>query len=88
MVELHTGRYADSEGSIADKEFDRICNATAYAQKLGLIVHSGHGLNYKNTRRIAQIPGMGDLNIGHSIISYAVLVGLERAIQEMKAIVS
>lgn len=88
MVELHTGRYADLEGEAADKEFERICKATLHAQKFGLIVHAGHGLNYKNARRIAKIQGMGDLNIGHSIISYAVLVGLERAVQEMKEIVS
>ncbi len=88
MVELHTGRYADLEGDLADKEFDQICKATLLAQKFGLIVHTGHGLNYKNAKRIAKIQGMGDLNIGHSIISYAVLVGLERAVQEMKEIVS
>lgn len=88
MVELHTGRYADLEGEAVDKEFHRICQATIQAQKFGLIVHAGHGLNYRNAKRIAKIQGMGDLNIGHSIISYAVLVGLERAVQEMKEIVS
>ena len=88
MVELHTGRYANLEGDSADKEFERVSKATAIAQKLGIVVHAGHGLNYKNARRIAKIQGMGDLNIGHSIISYAVLVGLERAVQEMKEIVS
>jgi pyridoxine 5-phosphate synthase len=88
MVELHTGRYADLDGEAADKEFERICKATFHAQKYGLIVHAGHGLNYKNAKRIAKIQGMGDLNIGHSIISYALLVGLERAVQKMKEIVS
>jgi pyridoxine 5-phosphate synthase len=88
MVELHTGRYANYEGNLADKEFEKICEATLCAQNLGLIVHSGHGLNYKNAKRIANIQGMCDLNIGHSIVSLAVLVGLERAVQEMKKIIS
>ncbi|KAB8040879.1 pyridoxine 5'-phosphate synthase [Silvanigrella paludirubra] len=88
MVELHTGRYAEQDGNLADEEFERICKATKQAHKFDLIVHSGHGLHYRNAKRIAKIEGMCDLNIGHSIISYAVLVGLERAVQEMKAIVS
>ncbi|KAB8033677.1 pyridoxine 5'-phosphate synthase [Fluviispira multicolorata] len=88
MVELHTGKYSELSGVEADKEFERIYQATLYAQNLGLIVHSGHGLNYKNAQRIAKIPGMRDLNIGHSIISYAVLVGLEKAVKEMKILIS
>lgn len=88
MVELHTGHYSELEGELADKEFDKICKATICAQNYGLIVHAGHGLNYNNARRIAKINGMQDLNIGHSIISYALLVGLERAVQKMKEIVS
>ncbi|BBH53023.1 pyridoxine 5'-phosphate synthase [Fluviispira sanaruensis] len=88
MVELHTGKYSELTGELADKEYECILQASIYAQNLGLIVHSGHGLNYKNAQRIAKIPGMKDLNIGHSIISYAVLVGLERAVREMKTLIS
>lgn len=87
MIEIHTGKYAESEGIDADQEFKRIKEACAIAEKLHLIVHAGHGLHYTNTKRIAQIPNMHDLNIGHSIISRAVLVGLERAVKEMKDII-
>jgi len=88
MVELHTGRYAEQDGILADEEFKRICDATRLAQKYNLIVHAGHGLHYRNAKRIAKIEGMCDLNIGHSIISYAVLVGLNHAVKEMKTIVT
>ncbi|WP_186644063.1 pyridoxine 5'-phosphate synthase [Fluviispira vulneris] len=88
MVELHTGKYSELIGEFADREYECILQASIYAQNLGLIVHSGHGLNYRNAQRIAKIPGMRDLNIGHSIISYAVLVGLERAVREMKTLIS
>ena len=85
MIELHTGRYADADTPDAEAhELVRIKTATESAQKKGLVVHAGHGLNYRNTRPVAQIPGMRDLNIGHSIIARAVLVGLERAVKEMK----
>ena len=57
------------------------------AVELGLRLHAGHGLNYQNVRPVAAIPGMWELNIGHSIISRAVLVGMERAVREMKALV-
>lgn len=87
MIEIHTGKYAELDGIDADQEFKRIEDACVLAQKLNLIVHAGHGLHYTNTRRIAQIPSMHDLNIGHSIISRAVLVGLERAVKEMKDII-
>lgn len=87
MIEIHTGKYAESEGIDADQEFKKIKEACAIAEKLHLIVHAGHGLHYTNTKRIAQIPNMHDLNIGHSIISRAVLVGLERAVKEMKDII-
>jgi pyridoxine 5-phosphate synthase len=61
---------------------------TLYARKLGLIVNAGHGLKYHNTRAVARIPGIEELNIGHSIISHAVFVGLTKAVKEMKAIVN
>lgn len=88
MIEIHTGKYAELEGQKADWEFERIQEGALLAQKLGLVVHAGHGLSYHNAKRIAQIPGMGDLNIGHSIVSHAVLVGLECAVKKMKSIIS
>jgi len=83
-VEFHTGEYANArEGPDRDREFVRLAEAARAAQAAGLVVHAGHGLNYTNVRRIAAIPGMTELNIGHSIISRAVFVGLRRAVREM-----
>jgi pyridoxine 5-phosphate synthase len=88
MVELHTGKYAELAGEAQLCELTRLEKAAIAAHKLGLIVHAGHGLHYRNANPIARIPHMQDLNIGHSIIARAVLVGLERAVREMKEIVS
>jgi len=88
-VELHTGRYADAETSDEeDDEFDQLLEAGRYAVQRQLLVHMGHGLNYRNTRRIAQIGHISELNIGHSIVSRAVMIGFERAVREMKDLVS
>jgi pyridoxine 5-phosphate synthase len=84
MIELHTGTYARAcLGRGEDKEYMKLKTMSAYAQKLGLIVNAGHGLNYHNTQAIAAIPGMEELNIGHSIISRSVFVGLTQAVKEM-----
>lgn len=85
LIELHTGRYAESSHA-KDRESELIIltNATAVAIANGLQVNAGHGLTYWNVAPVAAISGMEELNIGHSIISRAVLVGLERAIYEMK----
>jgi len=83
-VEFHTGEYANApDGPQRDRQFLRIAEAARQAQGLGLVVHAGHGLNYVNVRRIAQIPGMTELNIGHSIVSRAVFIGLRKAVREM-----
>jgi pyridoxine 5-phosphate synthase len=83
-VEFHTGEYANApDGHERDRQFLRIAEAARQAQGLGLVVHAGHGLNYVNVRRIAQIPGMTELNIGHSIVSRAVFIGLRKAVREM-----
>jgi len=83
-VEFHTGEYADAAaGPGRDREFARIVEAAKAAQGAGLIVHAGHGLNYTNVQRVAQIPGMTELNIGHSIVSRAVFTGLRKAVREM-----
>jgi pyridoxine 5-phosphate synthase len=88
-VELHTGAYADATTSAAaNAEFDRIVEASQFAVSRGLILNMGHGLTYRNVRKIAAIDGVNELNIGHSIISHAVMVGLERAVREMKALLT
>jgi pyridoxine 5-phosphate synthase len=88
-VELHTGRYADAEASEEeDEEFDQLLEAGRYAVQRELLLHMGHGLNYRNTRRIAEIGHVSELNIGHSIVSRAVMVGFERAVREMKDLVT
>ncbi|MGB3138864.1 MAG: pyridoxine 5'-phosphate synthase [Nodosilinea sp.] len=88
FIELHTGPYAEA-GQERDraKELDILAQGAAQALDLGLRVNAGHGLTYWNTTPVARIPGMEELNIGHSIISRAVLVGLGRAVREMKVLV-
>ena len=84
IIELHTGCYATAKTPAAvQKELKKLTVMSAYARTCGLVVNSGHGLKYDNTRPIAMIPGMHELNIGHSIISYAIFVGLERAVKDM-----
>jgi pyridoxine 5-phosphate synthase len=83
IVELHTGEYANAKSIIASKELKKIIHATEYALSLGFEVNAGHGLNYGNVKEIAGIEGINELNIGHSIISRAVIVGLRQAVEEM-----
>jgi pyridoxine 5-phosphate synthase len=85
-VEIHTGRYAEG-GPGLQEELRRIEDSVRLATKLGLEVGVGHGLDYENVRRIAANPEVEEFSIGHSIVSRAVLVGMERAIAEMKALV-
>jgi len=88
-VELHTGSYADTASeSEADEEFDRLSEAARFAVSQGLILNMGHGLTYRNVRRVAEINGLHELNIGHSIVAQSMLVGLERAVREMKELIS
>ena len=82
-VELHTGEYANAAGDERGRELVRLATATREGRNLGLAVHAGHGLTYENVTPVAAIPGIEELNIGHSIISRSVLVGLERAVKEM-----
>lgn len=88
-VELHTGCYADAT-SIArmDYEFDRIREASQFATAQGLRLNLGHGLTYRNVRRVAEIQSVYELNIGHSIVSHALMVGFERAVREMKQLIT
>jgi len=84
-IELHTGNYANARGEEAiEKEVARLREAASYAEGLGLEVFAGHGLTYNNIARILEIPQISEVNIGHSIISRAIFVGLERAVREMK----
>lgn len=86
-VELHTGRYADAVGPEEQaRELARLVEAGQRAVELGLALHMGHGLTYRNVQPVARIPGVDELNIGHSIVARAVLVGFERAVREMKAL--
>ena len=83
-IEIHTGAYCNAAGSERDKQLQAIVEAAQLAQTLGLEVHGGHGLDYDNVLPIGRIPGMVELNIGHSIIARAVIVGIEQAVREMK----
>jgi pyridoxine 5-phosphate synthase len=87
VVELHTGRYCDARlAPDRRRELSRILDACKAAAKLGLGVAAGHGLSYQNVTPIAVIPEIEELNIGHAIVARAVLVGFERAVREMKAL--
>jgi pyridoxine 5-phosphate synthase len=83
-VEIHTGTYCNAVGTQRQRERDGVVTAAALAQRLGLEVHGGHGLDYDNVTPIATIPEIVELNIGHSIIARAVIVGIEQAVREMK----
>ncbi|MFO0798643.1 MAG: pyridoxine 5'-phosphate synthase [Gemmataceae bacterium] len=84
-VEFQTASYSEAVGADAvAAALDKLRTASAHAVGLGLHVHMGHGLNYTNVKPIVRIPGVAELNIGHAIVSRAVLVGLERAVREMK----
>lgn len=84
-VEIHTGRYCNASGD-KTRELDQVAAAVGLAHRLGLEVHGGHGLNYQNVLPIARIPEIVELNIGHSIVARAVMVGMEQSVREMKAL--
>ncbi len=92
-VELHTGPYAHvwaDHGGTSDEakqQLNRLANGSELAQSLGLRLHAGHGLNYQNVGPVAALPGMSELNIGHSVVSRAVLVGIDSAVREMKRLI-
>jgi pyridoxine 5-phosphate synthase len=90
-IEINTGKYSDAfnqraAGGNWTAELDKVANAARVAKKLGLVVYAGHGLTYRNIDGIAMIPEIEELNIGHSIISRASLVGLDAAVREMAAL--
>lgn len=84
VVELHTGTYADAEGSARAREFERLRGAAKLAASLGITVNAGHGLNYHNVEPIAAIPEIVELNIGHAIVARAIFDGLPKAVRDMK----
>lgn len=85
-VELHTGRYAHT-WSESDAALDELRTAARHAADMGLFVHAGHGLTYQNVVPVASIPEIEELNIGHSVVSRAVMVGMRRAVEEMLRLV-
>ena len=85
-IELHTGEYANSYRESEDA-LDRLRAACRHARSVGLAVHAGHGLTYRNVQPVAQISEIEELNIGHSIVSRSIMVGMEAAVREMRALV-
>ena len=87
-IEIHTGGYADAETvDEQQQELARIRSGVAFALEQGLVVNAGHGLHYHNTLPIAEIPGINELNIGHSIIARAAIAGLDEAVRSMRALI-
>ena len=89
VVEIHTGRYCDAR-LVQDRrrELARVVDAAKAAAKLGLTVAAGHGLNYRNVSPVVAITEIEELNIGHAIVGHAIMVGMERAVREMKELLA
>jgi pyridoxine 5-phosphate synthase len=88
-VELHTGRYAlATAGFEQEKELEVLALAGAEIRKAGMTLHAGHGLTYRNVVPVSRIEGMHELNIGHSIVARALMVGFQQAVREMKKLIS
>ena len=85
VVELHTGKYAHSEGEVQTAELRRLTDAAALCAKKGIEPHAGHGLTFDNVAPIAAIPQIAELNIGHFLIGEAIFIGLDASIREMRA---
>jgi pyridoxine 5-phosphate synthase len=89
VVEIHTGRYCDARlAQDRRRELARVIDATKAAAKLGIQVAAGHGLNYQNVLPVAAISEIEEFNIGHAIIGHAIMVGMERAVREMKVLLA
>ena len=87
-IEIHTGAYCNASGAARERERQTIAEAASVARRLGLEVHGGHGLDYQNVLPIAAIPEIVELNIGHSIVARAVIVGMVQAVREMKELLN
>jgi len=88
FVELHTGAYANARGEARERELSRLISGATRAVAAGLRVNAGHGLNYTNTTPILKLPGLEELNIGHSIVSRALTVGFAEAVREMNELIA
>ena len=86
-VELHTGVYANAAEADRHAALVELSRGAAMVQRARLQLAAGHGLTYRNVEPVARLEGMGELNIGHSIVARAVLVGLAQAVREMKALI-
>lgn len=87
VVEIHTGHYADAVSrQEQENEYRQIADSAAYGASIGLEVNAGHGLNYHNVQKIAALPDIRELNIGHAIVAHGLFVGWEQAVREMKAL--
>lgn len=87
IVELHTGCYANADEAAREARLVELAGAGELVRRVGLELAAGHGLTYRNVVPVARLEGMGELNIGHSIVSRAVLVGFSQAVREMKALI-
>lgn len=85
MCEFHTGTYCDQEGDARQNELERLIEAAEYAHSKGIIVNAGHGINLENISELLVVPHLHCLNIGHSIVARAIVVGFEEACREMLA---
>ncbi len=86
-IEIHTGSYADARSRLSRSvELKKIREMASYGYSLGLIINAGHGLNYENTKAIARIPEIVELNIGHSIIARSLSTGLAKAVKDMNVL--
>jgi pyridoxine 5-phosphate synthase len=88
FIELHTGAYAEAKGKEKLKELDRLVEASVFAYEQNIGLNAGHGLTYRNVKPVLQLKELNELNIGHSIVSRAVFVGIEQAVREMKEIIN
>jgi pyridoxine 5-phosphate synthase len=86
VVELHTGAYCEASGRAQDRQFQRILDAAAAAERLGLECHAGHGLTFDTVGPVAAVPTIVELNIGHFLVGEAIFGGLESAIKRMRAL--
>jgi len=86
VVELHTGAYANASGAERERLLQKIREAAAYGDSIGLEIHAGHGLSYDNVKAIAAIPQIRELNIGHFLVGEAVFIGLEASIRKMRVL--
>jgi pyridoxine 5-phosphate synthase len=88
MIELHTGCFSNAVGDELETELSRLIAAATAAHAFSLQVNAGHGINYTNIMRIREIPHLAELNIGHTIVSRAMRIGLEAAVREMKTLMA